>query len=90
MGITLATTALIAGGAAVASSALKHTGVVKGNGLFGLGGKTPTLPAPPPMPDQTLTNQSQQIVEAQAAAARRGRASTVLTSSADTGDKLGP
>lgn len=56
----------------------------------GLKPKPPNVPKPPVMPDQNTVLQEQQIREAQAAAQRNGRASTILTNNADTGDKLGP
>ncbi|HEX5461893.1 MAG TPA: hypothetical protein VFX20_18155 [Steroidobacteraceae bacterium] len=42
------------------------------------------------MPDQSSILQGSQLSEAQASSLRRGRASTILTNNADTGDKLGP
>lgn len=80
MGYSAAGIALIVGG-----------GMLTGKGPAG--GLKPSPPAPPkaaPMPDQTTVLQDQQLKEAQAAATRQGRASTILTSGADTGDKLGP
>lgn len=51
----------------------------------------PPKPKPPPlMPSQAQVTQGQQLEAAKAAALRQGRSSTILTSSADTGDKLGP
>jgi hypothetical protein len=80
MGVSLAGIAVIAAG-----------GALTGKGPAGaLKGKPPTPPPTPLMPDQTTINQAQQLKEAQAAALRQGRASTVLTNNADTGDKLGP
>jgi hypothetical protein len=52
--------------------------------------KPPSAPAPPPMPSLAAENQAQTLTEAQEAAARYGRAATVLTTNADTGDRLGP
>ena len=42
------------------------------------------------MPSQSSILQGQQLEGAQAAAMRRGRASTILTNNADTGDRLAP
>ncbi len=50
----------------------------------------PRMGAPPPMPDQAAVTQAAQLKEAQMAAQRQGRLSTVLTTPATTGDKLGP
>lgn len=52
--------------------------------------KAPMLPKSPVMPDQSAILQAQQLEAAKVAAARQGRASTVLTTNADTGDRLGP
>jgi hypothetical protein len=57
------------------------------------GGLKPRMPAPPTpgaMPSQSSILQGQQLAEAQASALRRGRASTILTDNANTGDRLGP
>lgn len=58
--------------------------------LKGLAPKTPAPPQPKAMPDQSSILQGSQLSEAQASSLRRGRASTILTNNADTGDKLGP
>ncbi|MGH8200319.1 MAG: hypothetical protein ACREVO_08130 [Steroidobacteraceae bacterium] len=50
----------------------------------------PGAPKPPLMVDQSQVTQGQTLEAAQAAALRQGRASTILTSNANTGDKLGP
>jgi len=51
----------------------------------------PPGPKPPPlMQSQAQVTQGQQIEAAQAAATRQGRASTILTNNANTGDRLGP
>jgi len=66
-------------------------GMLTGKGPLGsLKPKPPPTPAVAPMPDQNLANQAGQLEEAQAASARFGRASTILSSNATTGDKLGP
>ena len=66
-------------------------GMLTGKGPAGsLKPRVPAPPAPKTMPDQNTILQSQQVAEAQASALRRGRASTILTDNADTGDKLGP
>lgn len=66
-------------------------GEVTGKGpLGGLKPRMPGVPAPKVMPSQSSILQGQQLEEAQAAAMRRGRASTILTNNADTGDRLGP
>jgi hypothetical protein len=51
---------------------------------------SPLAPTPPVMPDQNTILQQQQLEEAKASALRQGRASTILTSNASTGDRLGP
>lgn len=64
--------------------------------VAGAAGKGPLAKGPPPapkvavMPDQTSIDQASQLQEAQAAALRQGRASTVLTNNSNTSDKLGP
>ena len=58
-----------------------------------LGSLKPRMPGPPKPPllqSQSQAMQGQQLAEAQASALRRGRASTILTTNADTGDRLGP
>ena len=50
----------------------------------------PKAPKPVPMPNQTDTLQAQQLQEAKDAAARYGRAATILTNNDTNGDKLGP
>jgi hypothetical protein len=50
----------------------------------------PGPPKPPLMQSQAELTQGQTLEAAQAAAVRQGRASTILTTNADTGDKLGP
>lgn len=80
MGFSAAGLALIAGG-----------GYLTGKGPAGsLRPAATPLKPPPVMPDQVTLNQEQIQQEAQAAALRQGRASTILTSNASTGDKLGP
>lgn len=80
MGYSVAGLAIIAAG-----------GMLTGKGpAGGLKARSPLVPKPPTMPDQAQLTQQEQLKEAQAAALRQGRASTVLTSGADTGDKLGP
>jgi hypothetical protein len=64
-----------------------HGGMLAG--AFG-NKRPPGAPAPPLMPSQALVTQGQTLEAAQAAAVRQGRASTILTDNADTGDKLGP
>lgn len=56
----------------------------------GLKPRMPGPPAPKAMPSQSSILQGQQLAEAQASALRRGRASTILTDNASTGDRLGP
>lgn len=56
----------------------------------GLAPKPKTPPPPPGIPDQTSINQAQMLEASRAAALRQGRASTLLTSNANTGDTLGP
>lgn len=66
-------------------------GMLTGKGPAGSLKAKPTTPlAPPVMPDQNQVQQATQLKEAQASALRQGRASTILTSNANTGDKLGP
>ncbi|MGH8142827.1 MAG: hypothetical protein ACREU2_09955 [Steroidobacteraceae bacterium] len=66
-------------------------GMLTGKGpAGGLKPKPPTAPKVTPMPSQSLVDQGQQLEEAQAASARYGRASTILSTNATTGDKLGP
>ena len=80
MGYTAAGIALIVGG-----------GMATGKGPAG--GLKPKGPAPPqaaPMADQSEILRQQQLQEAKDAAARYGRAATVLTDNTSTGDKLGP
>jgi len=80
MGYSAAGLALIAGG-----------GYITGKGPAGsLKPKAPALPPVPPMPNQDQLLQAQQLQEAKDAASRYGRASTILTTNTDTGDKLGP
>lgn len=55
-----------------------------------LGPKMQAPPKPPLMQSQADVTQAQQIEASKAAAMREGRASTILTTNADTGDKLGP
>ena len=47
------------------------------------------MAAPPPMPDQEAIATAQER-ESALALQRTGRASTILTTNANTGDKLGP
>ncbi|MGH8276336.1 MAG: hypothetical protein ACRETH_06550 [Steroidobacteraceae bacterium] len=57
----------------------------------GLKPRAPALPPVAPMPDITQATQAGTIAEAQAAALRQGRASTVLTApGSSSGDRLGP
>ena len=80
MGYSAAGIALIIGG-----------GMATGKGPAG--GLKPKSPAPPkvaPMADQNDVLRQQQLQEAKDAAARYGRASTILTDNQSTGDKLGP
>lgn len=80
MGFSAAGLAVIAAG-----------GALTGQGpAGGLKPKTPMAPTPPPMPDQNSILQAQKLQSARNAALQQGRASTILTSNADTGDKLGP
>lgn len=66
-------------------------GMLTGKGPAGsLKPRAPALPRTPLMPDQIQLQQEQQVQEAKDAAARYGRASTVLTTPGDTGDRLGP
>jgi hypothetical protein len=51
---------------------------------------TPVTPTAPAMPDQSQVLQAQQLQAQRTAALQQGRASTILTTNADTGDKLGP
>lgn len=74
-------TALIVAAAASAYGAAKKKGYIGGG---------PKVGAVPPMPDINQTTQAQTLQEAQAAAVRQGRASTILTTPATTGDSLGP
>ena len=77
---SIAGIALIAGG-----------GAMTGKGpAGGLKPKTPVAPGAPPMPDQTQVLQEQQLQAARRSALQQGRASTILTTNADTGDRLGP
>lgn len=69
--------ALVAG-EFVASKAAQH-----------FAGGPPPPPKTVPMPDTQLINQAQQQ-EASMALRRTGRSSTILTTNADTGDRLGP
>jgi hypothetical protein len=52
----------------------------------------PKAPTPPLMPSEATTIQAQTLQEAQAAATRNGRASTILTNnnSQPASDQLGP
>lgn len=52
--------------------------------------KVPKPKPPPLMQSQAQLTQAQQLEAARSAAMRRGRASTLLTTNADTGDRLGP
>lgn len=79
-----------------ASTALAGAAVIALGGM--LTGKGPagslkpnTKIAPPPlMPDLATQNRAGTLAEAQSAAVRNGRASTILTGNANTGDQLGP
>lgn len=64
--------------------------VAAGTGIYTATRSAPKPPPAPLMPDQTSVQNAQQIAEEQAASMRQGRASTVLTDNAGTGDKLGP
>jgi hypothetical protein len=64
-----------------------HGGLIAG--AFG-NSPPPGAPKPPPMQSQAQVTQGQQLEAAQSAALRQGRASTILTNNAGTGDKLGP
>lgn len=80
MGYTAASLALIVGG-----------GMATGQGPAGSLKAKPVAAKPPPvMPDQTQVLQEQQLQESKDAAARYGRAATILTDNQTTGDKLGP
>ena len=48
------------------------------------------LPKVPPMPDQLALDEAGQKKAALDAARQTGRASTILSSNTDTGDRLGP
>lgn len=65
-------------------------GAVAGEGIATAVKGAPKPPKPPLMADQSQVLDSQRMAEAQAAAQRQGRASTVLTSNQTTGDRLGP
>ncbi len=79
MGYSAAGIALIVGG-----------GMATGKGpAGGLKPKAPT-PTAAPMADQSEILRQQQLQEAKDAAARYGRAATILTDNQSTGDKLGP
>lgn len=80
MGYSAAGIALIVGG-----------GMATGKGPAG--GLKPSPPPPPKtaqMPDQADILRQQQLQQAKEAAGRYGRAATILTDNASTGDKLGP
>lgn len=80
MGATAAGLALIVGG-----------GYLTGQGPAGK--LAPKAKAPPPtplMPNVQQQDQAAQLQEAKDAAGRYGRAATLLTNNADTGDRLGP
>lgn len=62
----------------------------KGPLKHALGPKTIAPPRPPLMQSQAEVTQAQQLEAAKAAAMRQGRASTILTDNANTGDRLGP
>ncbi|HEY1900781.1 MAG TPA: hypothetical protein VGG49_13415 [Steroidobacteraceae bacterium] len=79
MGYAAAGLAVIVGG-----------GMLTGKGPAGSLKPKTALSAPPVMPDQTTQNQAATLAEAQAAAERNGRASTILTSNSNTSDQLGP
>ena len=70
--------------------------IVGGGMLTGKGPAGSLKAAPPPpaktanMPDQADILRQQQLQEAKDAAARYGRAATILTDNQSTGDKLGP
>ena len=66
-------------------------GMLTGKGPAGA--LKPRPPAPPKiasMPDQNDVLNAQKLQESKDAAARFGRAATILTDNASTGDKLGP
>lgn len=78
-GLTIAGAAVIVGG-----------GLLTGMGpAGGLKAKTP-LSTPPVMPNLATQTQSATLQEAQSAAVRNGRASTILTNNSTTSDQLGP
>jgi len=52
--------------------------------------RTQPLPKVPPMPDQLALDQAAQRKAALEASRQTGRASTILSSGTDTGDRLGP
>lgn len=79
MGYAAAGLAVIVGG-----------GMLSGKGPAGSLKPKTVLSTPPVMPDQTTQNQAATLAEAQSAAVRNGRASTILTSNANTSDQLGP
>lgn len=80
MGYSIAGLAVIAAG-----------GALTGKGpAGGLKPSTPVAPTAPPMPDQSQVLEAQQLQATRTAALQQGRASTILTTNADTGDKLGP
>lgn len=83
MGYTAAGLALIVGG-----------GMLTGKGPAGSLKASPVAAKPPPvMADQNQVLQEEQLQESKDAAARYGRAATILTGTGQantTGDKLGP
>jgi hypothetical protein len=83
----MSTLELVEAGVAVTAAG----GMVTGKGPLGsLKPRTPQPPKPPLLQSQSSILQGQQLEEAQASALRRGRASTILTTNASTGDRLGP
>ena len=76
---------------ALGAAVIAGGGAMTGKGpAGGLKPRAPVMPGAPPMPDQTQVLQSQQLQAARRASLQQGRASTILTNNADTGDKLGP
>lgn len=78
---TIATWELIAGAAAIGTAGYAAAGGFKGK---------PAVPKVAPMPDQMVLDEVAQKKAALAASRQTGRASTVLSSNTDTGDRLGP
>jgi hypothetical protein len=79
MGATAAGLAVIVGG-----------GLLTGKGPAGSLKPKTALTPPPVMPNLTTQDQAATLAEAQSAAVRNGRASTILTNNQNTSDQLGP